>query len=219
MVEKGIFGMNFVYLVRAGEGNYKVGVTSNVVNRLRALQTSNSNLIEVVTAKPIMNAYEVEQQLHQRLNGLKSNGGKEWFRLQPNDALEIAVVINRMPSVDISNKLSMAMLLENQKSFSKSLDKKLDFIINVYQKENKPVATIEPEVFLPVKPTKEELDNEIHQRAIEIIRQEGRASTSLLQRKLNIGYGRASRIIDKLEEQGIIGQADGAKAREVLVSS
>lgn len=219
MVEKGIFGMNFVYLVRAGEGNYKVGVTSNVVNRLRALQTSNSNLIEVVTAKPIMNAYEVEQQLHQRLNGLKSNGGKEWFRLQPNDALEIAVAINRMPSVDISNKLSMAMLLENQKSFSKSLDKKLDFIINVYQKENKPVATIEPEVFLPAKPTKEELDNEIHQRAIEIIRQEGRASTSLLQRKLNIGYGRASRIIDKLEEQGIIGQADGAKAREVLVSS
>jgi len=46
-----------------------------------------------------------------------------------------------------------------------------------------------------------------------------KASTSLLQRKLRIGYGRAARLIEEMEEQGIIGQADGSRPREVLVSS
>ena len=46
-----------------------------------------------------------------------------------------------------------------------------------------------------------------------------RASTSLLQRRLRIGYGRAARLIEEMEEQGIVGPADGARPREVLVSS
>ncbi len=49
-------------------------------------------------------------------------------------------------------------------------------------------------------------------------RRERKASTSLLQRKLNIGYGRAARIIDRMEAEGIIGPDRGAgKPREVLV--
>ncbi|HEX5394772.1 MAG TPA: DNA translocase FtsK 4TM domain-containing protein [Candidatus Saccharimonadales bacterium] len=55
--------------------------------------------------------------------------------------------------------------------------------------------------------------------AVEVIVTSGKASTSLLQRKLRIGYGRASRLIDMMEEQGIIGPADGAKPRQVLVRS
>ncbi len=55
--------------------------------------------------------------------------------------------------------------------------------------------------------------------AVEVVINAGKASTSLLQRKLRIGYGRASRLIDMMEEQGIIGPADGAKPRQVLVSS
>ncbi|MBI2285517.1 DNA translocase FtsK [Candidatus Saccharibacteria bacterium] len=53
--------------------------------------------------------------------------------------------------------------------------------------------------------------------AVEVVVTNGKASTSLLQRKLRIGYGRASRLIDMMEEQGIIGPADGAKPRQVLV--
>ena len=46
-----------------------------------------------------------------------------------------------------------------------------------------------------------------------------KASTSLLQRKLRIGYARAARIIEEMEEQGIIGAADGSRPRDVLISS
>ena len=60
-------------------------------------------------------------------------------------------------------------------------------------------------------------DEEIVEKCIEIIHQEKRASTSLLQRRLRLGYTRAARMIDILEERGIIGPGDGAKPREILV--
>jgi len=53
--------------------------------------------------------------------------------------------------------------------------------------------------------------------AVQVIIQSGKASTSLLQRRLKVGYGRAARIMDILEEKGIIGPGEGAKPREVLV--
>lgn len=55
--------------------------------------------------------------------------------------------------------------------------------------------------------------------AMQIVIQAGRASTSLLQRRLKIGYGRAARILDILEENGLIGPPDGSKPREILVES
>lgn len=55
--------------------------------------------------------------------------------------------------------------------------------------------------------------------AIGVVIENKKASTSLLQRRLRIGYGRAARLIETMEEQGIVGQADGSRPREVLVSS
>ncbi|HKP93724.1 MAG TPA: DNA translocase FtsK [Chthoniobacterales bacterium] len=49
------------------------------------------------------------------------------------------------------------------------------------------------------------------------MRQEKRASTSLLQRRLRLGYTRAARIVDILEQRGILGPGEGAKPREILV--
>ncbi len=60
-------------------------------------------------------------------------------------------------------------------------------------------------------------DEEVIQKCLEIIHQEKKASTSLLQRRLRLGYTRAARMMDVLEERGIIGPADGAKAREILI--
>lgn len=62
-------------------------------------------------------------------------------------------------------------------------------------------------------------EDDMWQDAVRVVIDNRKASTSLLQRKLRIGYGRASRLIDMMEEQGIISTADGAKPREVLVSS
>ncbi len=61
--------------------------------------------------------------------------------------------------------------------------------------------------------------DDLFDQAVEIVSLAGKASASLLQRKLSIGYARAARIIDELEENGIIGPADGQKPREVLLSS
>ncbi len=55
-------------------------------------------------------------------------------------------------------------------------------------------------------------------QAIDCVVESGGASTSLLQRKLRIGYGRAARIIDEMEERGIIGAMDGSKPRAVLIT-
>jgi DNA segregation ATPase FtsK/SpoIIIE, S-DNA-T family len=56
------------------------------------------------------------------------------------------------------------------------------------------------------------------QQALDIVRAQGTASASMLQRRLRIGYNRAARIIEQMEEDGVIGPADGAKGRPVLVS-
>jgi S-DNA-T family DNA segregation ATPase FtsK/SpoIIIE len=62
--------------------------------------------------------------------------------------------------------------------------------------------------------------DELIQQAIEIIKQTRKASASLLQRRLRIGYPRAASLIDELEDMGIIGPATGAgREREVLIDS
>lgn len=62
-----------------------------------------------------------------------------------------------------------------------------------------------------------EADEEMIMKCVEVVRQERKASTSLLQRRLRLGYTRAARMIDILEQRGIIGPGDGAKAREVFI--
>ena len=60
-------------------------------------------------------------------------------------------------------------------------------------------------------------EEETLEKCLEVVRQEKKASTSLFQRRLRLGYGRAARMMDLLEERGIIGPGDGAKPREILV--
>lgn len=61
-------------------------------------------------------------------------------------------------------------------------------------------------------------DDALYEEARAIIIEAGKGSTSYLQRKLKVGYARAARLMDMLEERGVIGAADGAKPREVLDS-
>ncbi|GIW67269.1 MAG: hypothetical protein KatS3mg096_137 [Candidatus Parcubacteria bacterium] len=61
-------------------------------------------------------------------------------------------------------------------------------------------------------------DEELFRQAIDIVLEAGKASTSLLQRRLKIGYARAARLLDLMEEKGIIGPQEGSKPRKVLIT-
>jgi len=77
-------------------------------------------------------------------------------------------------------------------------------------REEEAVAAEPPEV----APQQE--DDDLYQEAVRVVCEMGRASTSTLQRRLRIGYGRAARLIDLMEKDGIVGPPDGTKPREVL---
>jgi S-DNA-T family DNA segregation ATPase FtsK/SpoIIIE len=62
-------------------------------------------------------------------------------------------------------------------------------------------------------------DDMMYKDALRVVIDSGKASASLLQRRLRVGYARAARLIETMEDQGIIGPADGARPREVLISS
>ena len=60
--------------------------------------------------------------------------------------------------------------------------------------------------------------DELIPRAIEVVVEAGEASVSLLQRRLRLGYSRAGRLVDELEERGIVGPREGSKSRRVLIT-
>lgn len=60
-------------------------------------------------------------------------------------------------------------------------------------------------------------DGELYQEALEVLKATKRASTSMIQRKLRIGYNRAARIMEIMEEKGIVGPENGSSPREILV--
>jgi S-DNA-T family DNA segregation ATPase FtsK/SpoIIIE len=103
-------------------------------------------------------------------------------------------------------------------------------LVEYLKNKNLPVQYTEEVTSLPVTILKKsgngmgatsqsELDGKDTQfiDAIRVVCQYDRASASLLQRKLSIGYARAARILDQLEEAGIVGQGEGSKPREVLI--
>ena len=64
--------------------------------------------------------------------------------------------------------------------------------------------------------TEDAFDDPAYEDAVRIVLEMGKASTSTLQRRLRLGYGRAARILDVMEKDGIIGPPDGSRPREVL---
>ncbi|HLK46557.1 MAG TPA: DNA translocase FtsK, partial [Bryobacteraceae bacterium] len=73
----------------------------------------------------------------------------------------------------------------------------------------------EEEAGAEAEPGSEEQDP-MYEEAVRLVLQMGKASTSTLQRHLRLGYGRAARILDMMQRDGIIGPPDGSKPREVL---
>ena len=86
-----------------------------------------------------------------------------------------------------------------------------------YDEEVAVGRTAQAEAGLGFSLTGSETDDELYEEAKEVIIRAGKASASLLQRRLRIGYARAARLLDILEERGIVGPADGAKPRDVFI--
>lgn len=79
-------------------------------------------------------------------------------------------------------------------------------------------GTSNDSVFNAMVGGKDDADDELYEDAKMTVIEAGKASTSYIQRKLRVGYSRAARLMDLLEENGIIGPADGSKAREILAT-
>jgi S-DNA-T family DNA segregation ATPase FtsK/SpoIIIE len=102
-------------------------------------------------------------------------------------------------------------------------DKELEDIVGFIAQQGKPSYEMEIHQQLSKPSANSDIesgideDEEIIQQCIEVIRSEQKASVSLLQRRLRLGYGRAARIMDELEGRGIVGESKGAEPREILI--
>jgi S-DNA-T family DNA segregation ATPase FtsK/SpoIIIE len=94
-------------------------------------------------------------------------------------------------------------------------------IVEFWKKQGKP--SFDPSILAEVKKEKEaaggeeDAYDEKYDEAVAFVAEAGQASISLIQRRFRIGYNRAARIVEKMEEEGVVGPSDGIKAREVLV--
>ena len=100
-------------------------------------------------------------------------------------------------------------------------DEEIHRVVEALAAQGKPVfePSISAKLSGNIMPEDEVTDEEedLVGKCLEIIRQEKKASTSMLQRRLRLGYTRAARVVDILEQRGILGPKDGAKDREILV--
>jgi S-DNA-T family DNA segregation ATPase FtsK/SpoIIIE len=87
---------------------------------------------------------------------------------------------------------------------------KPSYELEIHQQLSRPAGGFEDESGI-------DEDEEVIQDCIEVIRSEQKASVSLLQRRLRLGYGRAARIMDELENRGIVGPSKGAEPRDILI--
>ena len=92
-------------------------------------------------------------------------------------------------------------------------------IVEFLKKQGKPSydASIIQEVKQEKEATGEDEYDEKYDEAVAFVAETGQASISLIQRRFRIGYNRAARIIEKMEEEGVVGASDGVKPREVLI--
>ncbi|HVV00346.1 MAG TPA: DNA translocase FtsK, partial [Verrucomicrobiae bacterium] len=87
---------------------------------------------------------------------------------------------------------------------------KPSYEVEIHQQLSKPASSLDNASGI-------DEDEDIIQQCIEVIRSEQKASVSLLQRRLRLGYGRAARIMDELENRGVVGPSKGAEPRDILI--
>ena len=106
------------------------------------------------------------------------------------------------------DKVTNFIKKQGRAEYNEEIEKQFDELAT--QEKGKKNADLEPQG--------ESENDPLVEKAIEIILEYQAASTSFIQRKLSVGYARGARIIDEIEQMGIIGPAQGAKPREILIT-
>jgi len=212
----------FVYLFRSRDGFYKIGISNNVESRLASVRTSNHDNVEIVIARKIKEAFNFEQELHSRYEHRISRKSGEWFKLNSDEVIDICVQINLAEGEKpkIENRLlekslvkytnDHAEIKESLASLKRLLSKQQPQHVNSRTQVSSNSESAIKNIVV------QKSDDLLIKQAEDVVRNEGRASASLLQRKLSIGYARAARIIDRLYEKGIVGPQNGSSPRMVM---
>ncbi|MDD4931191.1 MAG: DNA translocase FtsK [Candidatus Colwellbacteria bacterium] len=120
----------------------------------------------------------------------------------------------------VSAELSKPKRIQGSYITDEEIKSVVQFIIDNNEGEISDLSVTQPTELEGIlsSPTGDDDDDEMFPEALEVIKDAGKASASLLQRRLKIGYARAARLLDIMESKGIIGPGDGAKPREVYLS-
>ena len=102
-------------------------------------------------------------------------------------------------------------IIENNKNYEAIIEESMDF--------EKELEKQMQEISLNESVGSDFEMDELYPEAYKLVVSSGKASASFLQRRLRVGYARAARLLDLLEERGVIGPGEGAKPREVLIKS
>jgi DNA segregation ATPase FtsK/SpoIIIE-like protein len=213
--------MKYVYILKAGADHYKVGIAKSVIKRVESIQTGNAYKVYIVAVKLCMDAPSVEKSIHQKLASMSTSGGTEWFKLTTTDVIKACILLNTEPEINIYKDAELNELIRSiDTSVSKLVAQARSKSSSSVQVTNNVVAASVVDTPVPTPKRDREADDiQLYNDAIEMVTTENKASTSLLQRKLRIGYGRAARLIEELEEGGIVGPPDGSRPRQIIYST
>jgi DNA segregation ATPase FtsK/SpoIIIE, S-DNA-T family len=146
---------------------------------------------------------------------------------QVSSALDSRVILDTKGADKLVGKGDMLYLPPGSAKLERAqgayvTDAEIERIIDHCAKQGKP--KFEADIQASINSDGDEDEDEVSQadedlvmKCIEVVRQEQKASTSLLQRRLRLGYTRAARMVDIMEQRGIVGPGEGAKAREVFL--
>jgi len=93
----------------------------------------------------------------------------------------------------------------------------IERVVEFLKSQGRPVVA-DDSALEQVRVPESDADDELYEEAMRLVVLHQQASTSMLQRRLKVGYSRAARLLDLLEERGVVGPSEGAKGREVLVT-
>jgi S-DNA-T family DNA segregation ATPase FtsK/SpoIIIE len=147
---------------------------------------------------------------------------------QVSSALDSRVILDTKGADKLVGKGDMLYLPPGSAKLERAqgayvTDQEIERIIDHCAKQGKPKFETDIQASINSADDDEEdddvsqADEDLIMKCIEVVRQEQKASTSLLQRRLRLGYTRAARMVDILEQRGIVGPGEGAKAREVFL--